>query len=193
MSRFQYQFSSVTQLCPTLCDPMDCSTPGFPTGMFLSAVMIQACASSSPAFWMMYSSKEISVQTLYKQVHTISQTSYNVQMEKSQILSNSFQVLKKNKTKQEKPQCNCRTAGRNKTYYYSIPRRKIPVWLSSAPASPLSSVQTGVERSSDQWWFMYGSQLDMYKDDDTLIYMILRNSWLKQTIEFFFFFIMWRR
>ena len=24
------QFSSVTQLCPTLCDPMDSSTPGFP-------------------------------------------------------------------------------------------------------------------------------------------------------------------
>ena len=24
------QFSSVTQLCPTLCDLMDCSTPGFP-------------------------------------------------------------------------------------------------------------------------------------------------------------------
>ena len=24
------QFSSVTQLCPTLCDPMDCSTLGFP-------------------------------------------------------------------------------------------------------------------------------------------------------------------
>ena len=24
------QFSSVTQLCPTLCDPVDCSTPGFP-------------------------------------------------------------------------------------------------------------------------------------------------------------------
>ena len=24
------QFSSVFQLCPTLCDPMDCSTPGFP-------------------------------------------------------------------------------------------------------------------------------------------------------------------
>ena len=24
------QFSSVTQLCPGLCDPMDCSTPGFP-------------------------------------------------------------------------------------------------------------------------------------------------------------------
>ena len=24
------QFSSVAQLCPILCDPMDCSTPGFP-------------------------------------------------------------------------------------------------------------------------------------------------------------------
>ena len=24
------QFSSVTQLCPTLCEPMDCSTPGLP-------------------------------------------------------------------------------------------------------------------------------------------------------------------
>ena len=24
------QFSSVAQLCPTLCDPMDCSTAGFP-------------------------------------------------------------------------------------------------------------------------------------------------------------------
>ena len=24
------QFSSVTQLCPTVCNPMDCNTPGFP-------------------------------------------------------------------------------------------------------------------------------------------------------------------
>ena len=24
------QFSSLAQWCPTLCDPMDCSTPGFP-------------------------------------------------------------------------------------------------------------------------------------------------------------------
>ena len=24
------QFSSITQWCPTLCNPMDCSTPGFP-------------------------------------------------------------------------------------------------------------------------------------------------------------------
>ena len=24
------QFSPVDQSCPTLCDPMDCSTPGFP-------------------------------------------------------------------------------------------------------------------------------------------------------------------
>ena len=25
-----YQFRSVTQSCPTFCDPMDCCTPGFP-------------------------------------------------------------------------------------------------------------------------------------------------------------------
>ena len=25
-----FQFSSVTQSCPTLCDPMNLSTPGFP-------------------------------------------------------------------------------------------------------------------------------------------------------------------
>ena len=25
-----FQFSSVTQSCPTVCDPIDCSTPGFP-------------------------------------------------------------------------------------------------------------------------------------------------------------------
>ena len=30
------QFSSVTQSCPTLCDPMDCSTPGFPVHHQLS-------------------------------------------------------------------------------------------------------------------------------------------------------------
>ena len=28
--RAPIQFSSVAQLCPTLWDPMDCSTPGFP-------------------------------------------------------------------------------------------------------------------------------------------------------------------
>ena len=27
---FKIQFSSVVQSCPTLCDPKDCSTPGFP-------------------------------------------------------------------------------------------------------------------------------------------------------------------
>ena len=26
---WEIEFSSVVQSCPTLCDPMDCSTPGF--------------------------------------------------------------------------------------------------------------------------------------------------------------------
>jgi len=28
--QWNIQFSSVAQLCPTLCNPMDCNTPGFP-------------------------------------------------------------------------------------------------------------------------------------------------------------------
>ena len=30
------QFNSVTQFCPTLCDPMDCNMPGFPVLHHLS-------------------------------------------------------------------------------------------------------------------------------------------------------------
>ena len=30
INRSSFQFSSVTQLCLTLCDPMNCSTPGLP-------------------------------------------------------------------------------------------------------------------------------------------------------------------
>ena len=30
ISKNSVQFISVTQLCPTLCDPMNCSTPGLP-------------------------------------------------------------------------------------------------------------------------------------------------------------------
>ena len=29
-NKLPFQFSSVAQSCPTLCDPMDCSTPGLP-------------------------------------------------------------------------------------------------------------------------------------------------------------------
>ena len=29
-AQIKVQFSSVTQLCPTLCNPMNCSTPGLP-------------------------------------------------------------------------------------------------------------------------------------------------------------------
>ena len=33
------QFSSVPQLCPTLCDPVDCSTPGFPVHHQLQSLL----------------------------------------------------------------------------------------------------------------------------------------------------------
>ena len=34
-----FQFSSVAQLCPTLCDLMDCTTPGFPVHHQLPELM----------------------------------------------------------------------------------------------------------------------------------------------------------
>ena len=41
------QFSSVTQLCPTLCDPMNCSTPGLPVHHQLTpGVHPNSCPSS---------------------------------------------------------------------------------------------------------------------------------------------------
>ena len=59
----RHQFSSVTQSCLTLCDPMDCSMPGFPvyhqlpelaqTHVYLVDDAIQPShllSSSSPAF-----------------------------------------------------------------------------------------------------------------------------------------------
>ena len=81
--------SEVTQSCPTLCDPMDCSPPGFSVqGIFQARVLEwvaisfsfchkggvicisevldisssnldSSCASSSPAFLMMYSTYEL--------------------------------------------------------------------------------------------------------------------------------------
>ena len=30
MLHLNYQFSSAAQSCPTVCNPMDCSMPGFP-------------------------------------------------------------------------------------------------------------------------------------------------------------------
>ena len=46
-----HQFSSVTQSCPTLCNPMDCSTPGFPVHhqlpSLLKLVSIQAVMLSN--------------------------------------------------------------------------------------------------------------------------------------------------
>ena len=46
------QFNSVTQLCLTLCDPMDCSMPGFPCPSPTSG----ACSNSCPSSWWCHSS-----------------------------------------------------------------------------------------------------------------------------------------
>ena len=47
------------QLCLTLCNPMDCSIPGFPALQYL---LIPACASSNQAFHMIYSVYKLNKQ-----------------------------------------------------------------------------------------------------------------------------------
>ena len=75
------QFSSVTQSCPTLCYPMDCSMPGFPVLyllpeltvrmvsspylrllIFFLLILTPACNSSSLAFLMMCSAYRLNKQ-----------------------------------------------------------------------------------------------------------------------------------
>ena len=43
--KMYFQFSSVIQSCPTLCDPVDCRTPGFPVHHQLLE-LAQTCLSS---------------------------------------------------------------------------------------------------------------------------------------------------
>ena len=40
------QFSSVAQSCPNLCEPIDCSTPGFPA---CQSITTRACSNSCPS------------------------------------------------------------------------------------------------------------------------------------------------
>ena len=42
-------FSSVAQLCPTLCDPMGCSTPGFPVHQLWSLLKLRSIRSEMPS------------------------------------------------------------------------------------------------------------------------------------------------
>ena len=42
----QVQFSSVVQLCPTLCNPMNCSTPGLPVHHQLRSSLKLMCIES---------------------------------------------------------------------------------------------------------------------------------------------------
>ena len=44
-----HQFSSVTQSCPTLCDPMDCSMPGFPVCYQLLVLKLMFITSVMPS------------------------------------------------------------------------------------------------------------------------------------------------
>ena len=44
----RHQFNSVAQSCPTLCDPMDCSTPGLSITNSLSSLKLMSIESGMP-------------------------------------------------------------------------------------------------------------------------------------------------
>ena len=49
MVKILYQFSSVAQKCPTLCDPMDCSTPGLTITNSRSLLKLMSIESVMPS------------------------------------------------------------------------------------------------------------------------------------------------
>ena len=61
-----HQFSSVAQSCPTLCDPMDCSTPGLPVHhQLLELTQIHVHLS-----WWCYPTISSSVVTFSSHLHS---------------------------------------------------------------------------------------------------------------------------
>ena len=57
---FQVYFRSVTQSCPTLCNPRDCSTPGFPVHH-----QLPMSSNSCPLSWWCYPTVSSSVVPSY--------------------------------------------------------------------------------------------------------------------------------
>ena len=94
---FLYCCSSVTQLCPALCDPMDCSTPGFPVLHQLLELaqthvhwvdVIQpshALLSPSPPAFILYQH-----QSLFQWVGSFHQVARNIRL---QLQHQSFQWI----------------------------------------------------------------------------------------------------
>ena len=60
-------FGSVAQSCPTLCDPMDCSTPGFPVHhQLLELAQTQVHCVSDAEGWGQSLTKILKIQFYYK-------------------------------------------------------------------------------------------------------------------------------
>ena len=80
------KFSSVTQSCPTLCDPMDCSIPGLP-GMnpFLS-LSSSFCSEEACVLSVQFSS----VQSLSQQSHGLQHTRPPCTLPTPRVYSNLF-------------------------------------------------------------------------------------------------------
>ena len=89
------QFSSVTQSCPTLCNPMDCSTPGFPVHHQLwSLLKLMSIESVMPSNHLILCHPLLLLSSIFLSIRVFSRVSSSHQMAKVfefQLQHQSFQ------------------------------------------------------------------------------------------------------
>ena len=66
---------SVTKLCPTLCDPMDCSIPGFPVLHYLSVCSNSSIESVMPSNYLIFCHLPLLLPTIFPSIKVFSNES----------------------------------------------------------------------------------------------------------------------
>ena len=77
---FKVQISSVTQLCPTLCNPMDCSTPGLSCPSSTPGAHSNSCSSSQWVF------KQVPIIIITIITQSVSFEAYNKSVKKARLM-----------------------------------------------------------------------------------------------------------
>ena len=78
MHLFHQSFSSVAQLCPILCEPMDCSTPGFPVHhllQFAQTHVHRVCDAIQPSYPLSSPSPDLNLTSIFPSIRVFSNES----------------------------------------------------------------------------------------------------------------------
>ena len=121
--RFQTCFCSVARSCPTLCDPMDCSTPGFPVlhclPEFAQLMSTESVLPSISSSVIRFSSRPLSFPMNSFQVGVLSKISPEVFFFFSLEFTNQWIRLKKNFSSSASPvemEASSRSSGTSHTH-----------------------------------------------------------------------------